>query len=139
MARKTPSKSRKKAQTKAKPPKPVKELETGQDAEVSQSHALEGEFLKRRRGRRFNLKHEHGTAREHIRTYRDFTSGLISMSEAEVRSRMLRRHSEILSSITQREQLAQIQFKYDEILKLLRGGAVISRVSVPQLTAGVPA
>jgi len=88
MARKTPSKSRKKAQTKAKPPKPVKELETGQDAEVSQSHALEGEFLKRRRGRRFNLKHEHGTAREHIRTYRDFTSGLISMSEAEVRSRI---------------------------------------------------
>jgi hypothetical protein len=108
MAQQNRASVREKAQSKAESAKSVNELEIGHETGDSQSHAIEGVLIKRPRRRRLNLKTDHGTANEHIKTYRDFASGLISMSEAEVRSRMLRRHSEILGSITQRELMAAV-------------------------------
>ena len=56
-----------------------------------------------------DLRTLHGTLRESARVYRQLAQGEISMAEAEVRSRVLRRHGEILSALEQQAQLSAIQ------------------------------
>lgn len=68
-----------------------------------------GEYLKRARRRRLDLKTLHGTARESSRVYRELAEGKINLLEAETRSRILRRHSEILTALEQRDQVVEIQ------------------------------
>ncbi len=70
------------------------------------------------RRRRLDLKTLHGTLRESARVYRELAEGRITLGEADVRSRVLRRHSEILSSVEQREQLEDIR----QQLARLQGG-----------------
>ena len=53
--------------------------------------------------------------RESARVYRELAEGRISLAVAEVRSRVLTRHSQILSSVEQREQLAALQAAVDKI------------------------
>lgn len=83
----------------------------GQDSPAAPAHALEGEYVKRRRRRRLDLRSLHGTLRESARVYRELAEARISMAEAEVRSRVLKRHGEILSAYEQGEQIREIQAK----------------------------
>ncbi len=72
------------------------------------------------RRRRVDLSTLRGTLRESGRVYRDFVNGVITMEAAEVRSRVLGRHKEILSSMEQQRQLAELLNQ----LKALHGGAI---------------
>ena len=72
------------------------------------------------RKRRLDLSTLRGTLRESGRVYRDFINGTITMEAAEVRSRVLGRHKEILSSMEQQRQLAELLAQ----LKALQGGAI---------------
>lgn len=101
---------------KEKTAKRVNSLESGADQESPISHKTESVFLKRSRRRRLDLRTLDGTLRESGRIYRDLAEGRISQVDAEVRSRVLGRHREILNAMTQaaqlkalQEQLAQIQ------------------------------
>jgi hypothetical protein len=72
--------------------------------------AREGQLLeKRRRHRRLDLASMHGVLRESARCYRDFIEGRTSAAITEIRSRTLRRHSEILAAVEQSTQLAELQ------------------------------
>jgi hypothetical protein len=84
-------------------------MRSGQDAKAPPTSAHGGEYIKRAQRRRLDLKTLHGTLRESARVYRELAQGEISMVEAETRSRVLRRHSEILSALEQRDQVAEIQ------------------------------
>jgi hypothetical protein len=59
-----------------------------------------------------------GTLREHARIYRAFNDNKIGPAELEIRSRHLRRHTDILGTIEQAQQLDAIQ----EQLKRINGG-----------------
>ena len=88
----------------AEAPQTINGVASGQDS----APALAGEYVARRR-RRLDLRTLHGTLRESARVYRELAEGRISLSESEVRSRVLTRHSQILSSLETREQIAQLQ------------------------------
>jgi hypothetical protein len=115
--------------------KPIKDVESGKDGktlrtpEHDQNSPVIGEalprqrkqvFLKgedRKRRRRLDLKTLHGTARESARVYRELAEGRITLEHAEVRSRVLGRHRDILAALKQSEQLEAIQAQ----LRALRG------------------
>jgi hypothetical protein len=84
-------------------------MESVQDSADPATRALEGQLLKRRRRRRLDLKTLHGTLRESAKVYRELVQGEISMAEAEVRSRVLRRHGEILGQLEVKEYLEQLE------------------------------
>jgi|GEM_PF-7103509 len=86
-------------------------LESGQD---SSGHA-EGQFVHRMRRRRLDLSTLHGTLRESARVYRELAEGDISMVEADVRSRVLRRHSDILTAVEQGQQIRNLQEQLERI------------------------
>jgi hypothetical protein len=129
------AKNRKTATENAEAVKPVSELENGTEPEALVTHTHDqkspvmGEvlprqrkqvFLKgedRKRRRRLDLKTLHGTSRESARVYRELAEGRITLEHAEVRSRVLGRHRDILAALKQSEQLAAIQ----EQLRALRG------------------
>jgi hypothetical protein len=87
----------------------INEVGVGQEGELALPKAQEGEFLKRARRRRLDLRSLAGTLRESARIYRELAEGRINASQAEVRSRVLRRHHEILAALEQQRQLAGIQ------------------------------
>ena len=93
----------------AQPAHPINGSESGQDTSGSRTAPLEGEYVKRRRRRRLDLRTLHGTLRESARTYREYAEGRISAGEIEVRSRALKRHGELLSAFEQGEQIRQLQ------------------------------
>jgi hypothetical protein len=99
----------------AQPAKPINGMKSGQDSPEAAAVPLEGEYVQRQRRRRLDLRTLHGTLRESARVYRELAEGRISLSESEVRSRVLTRHSQILSSLEQREQLAQLQAAIERI------------------------
>jgi hypothetical protein len=55
------------------------------------------------------LKTLHGTLRESARVYRELAEGRIDLVTAETRSRVLSRHSQILTALEQRDQIEQLQ------------------------------
>jgi hypothetical protein len=102
----------------------VNEMRDGKNSQGIDPHAREGEFLKRVRLRRVDLRTLHGTLRESARIYRELASGRISMAAAEIRSRVLRRHSEILNAIEQQDYLAELQRQVVELQRLEGHGAL---------------
>ena len=92
-----------------------KDMEGGTQAQTAQPSTREGELLKRKRRRRLDLKTLHGTLRESARVYREFAEGRITAGEAEVRSRVLRRHGEILGAVEQQRMIEDLQQKLDAI------------------------
>ncbi len=84
-------------------------LKSNGDSNGAPTSTHGGEYIKRARRRRLDLKTLHGTLRESARVYRELAEGRITMLEAETRSRVLRRHSEILTALEQRDQVAEIQ------------------------------
>lgn len=93
----------------------VNGLENGSDTLGSQTRAPEAVFLKRRRRRRLDLRTLAGTLRESARVYRDIAEGKITLGEGEVRSRVLGRHKDILSSIEQVQQLKDLNQKLEAL------------------------
>lgn len=91
--------------------------------------AQEGEYVARARRRRLDLRSLAGTAREHGRVYRMLAEGSITELQAETRSRVLRRHSDILTTIEQKQQVADIQAAL----------ADLQSQHTPQLTHAEPA
>jgi hypothetical protein len=89
--------------------KRINEVEIGEEVDLAAPHKPESVFLKRGRRRRLDLRTLAGTARESAKIYRQFAQKEITAGEAEIRSRMLRRHSEILTSLEQQAQLAAIR------------------------------
>jgi hypothetical protein len=71
-----------------------------------QPSPLVGQLIQRQRRRRMDLRTLHGVARESAKLYRLLAQGQMLPAQAEVRSRVLRRHSEILSTL-QVESLAK--------------------------------
>lgn len=65
-------------------------------------------YLKRARRRRLDLKTLHGTLRESARVYRELAEKRITLAEAEVRSRVLKRHGEILAAVEERQQRQEL-------------------------------
>jgi hypothetical protein len=116
--------------TKTKPAKPVKGLESGQESDAPAARKIEGQFLERRRRRRLDLKTVHGTLRESARIYRAVAQGELSLSAADVMSRVLGRHGELLNALEQRNQLEAIQ----QQLAALNG----EQPSLPRLASDVP-
>jgi hypothetical protein len=80
-----------------------------QDAKGAVAPTHGQEYLKRARRRRLDLKTLHGTLRESARVYRELAEAKITLLEAETRSRVLRRHSEILTALEQRDQIEALQ------------------------------
>jgi hypothetical protein len=120
-----------KTSTKAKP---INGVGSGEDGETIVTRTRQTYFPKgedRKRRRRLDLKTLHGTMRESARVYRELAEGRISLEHAEVRSRVLGRHREILSSLEQTRQLAAIQ----EQLQALR--AEPGFVVAPQIAGTV--
>jgi hypothetical protein len=76
---------------------------------AAEGAAPNGEWLPRARRRRLDLRSLDGTLRESARIYREAAEGRISLASAEVRSRILRRHGELLAAREQQQQLADIQ------------------------------
>jgi hypothetical protein len=100
--------------------KPIKDVENGTDRETAIPRKREQVFLKgadRKRRRRLDLRTLNGTLRESARVYRELAEGKISLEHAEVRSRVLGRHRDILAALKQSEQLEAIQ----QQLAALRG------------------
>jgi hypothetical protein len=93
----------------------VNELEIGEEVENPSLRTQTGVFLKKPRRRRLDLLSLPGTLRESARIYREFANGLMSAGELEIRSRHLRRHSEIVSASKQAEQLAAIQQQLEQL------------------------
>ena len=87
----------------------INDMESAQTARSAPPAPREGEFMKRKRRRRLDLKTQHGTARESARVYRELAEGRITPATAEVRSRVLRRHGEILSSLEQQAAIEALQ------------------------------
>jgi len=115
---------------KEKAAKPVKGLESGQESDAPTTRKLEGQFLERRRRRRLDLKTVHGTLRESARLYRAMAQGELSLAAADVMSRVLGRHGELLSALEQQTQLAEIQ----QQLAALNG----EQPSIPRLASDIP-
>ena len=113
--------------------KPINGMNTGKDSEIDAPQTREGVFVKRRRRRRLDLKSLNGTLRESARVYRELAEGRISMAEAEVRSRVLRRHSEIMGTIEQRDLLAKLNDQLNELRAQSVNGAAIPQL--PNLTS----
>jgi hypothetical protein len=113
--------------TKRRTAKPNKGLENRREANGPTTGAIEGEFLKRRRRRRLDLKSSDGALRESGRVYREFVEGRITAGEAEIRSRILRRHAEHLTSVEQRTLLIDLNRKLEE----LRGASALHQLSAP--------
>jgi hypothetical protein len=99
----------------SKPAFPVNDLENANEAENPSPRTQQSVFPKRKRRRRLDLRSLDGTARESASVYREFTSGKITAGELEVRSRHLRRHSEIVGTAKQAEQLAAIQSQLEAL------------------------
>ncbi len=97
------------------PAKPINDVEIGEEAETVITRKPESVFLKRRKRRRLDLRTLAGTARESAKIYRQFAEGEMSAGELEARSRHLRRHSEILTTIEQKAQLTAIQEQLEAI------------------------
>ena len=89
--------------------RPINGVNSMEDSPGARASPAEGEYLRRRRRRKLDLRTLHGTLRESARVYREIAEGRISLAEGEVRSRTLRRHSEILATLEQRDQIAAIQ------------------------------
>jgi hypothetical protein len=83
---------------------------------------LQGELLKRRYKRRVDLRSLEGCLRESARVYRDLCDGLIGLETAEVKSRIIGRHRDILGDKDRKKQLADLV----EQLRELRGGAALT-------------
>jgi hypothetical protein len=92
-----------------------KAMPDGEGGKNAPTSTQTGEFLKRGRRRRLDLKTLHGTMRESARVYRELAEGRIDLVEAETRSRVLRRHSEILTALEQRDQVTEIQRQLDAL------------------------
>jgi hypothetical protein len=113
----------------------VKGVECGHELGNDAPHTRESVFIKRRRRRRLDLKTLNGTLRESARVYRELAEGRISMAEAEVRSRVLRRHGEIMSDIEQRELLVSLNDQLAQLRAMRGEGAVITPVpALPRST-----
>ncbi|MEP7312536.1 MAG: hypothetical protein ABI859_08130 [Pseudomonadota bacterium] len=97
------------------PAKQISGVAGGTEGEARPRQTSEGILLKRRRRRRLDLKTLHGTLRESARVYREVAEGRISMAEGEVRSRMLRRHGEILAEVSLEQHRDRL---YDQLLTL---------------------
>ena len=82
-------------------------LDPAQDS--SKAVTVEGVLLQRQRGRRIDLRSSAGVLRESARIYKEMRSGRLSLAAADIASRVLRRHSEMLSAEEQRRQLAELQ------------------------------
>ncbi len=78
-------------------------------------------LLKRRNKRRVDLRSLPGVLRESARNYKDLIEGTISLETAEVRSRAIARHHEILNTVRQEVYVADLTAE----LKNLRGGLVV--------------
>jgi hypothetical protein len=83
----------------------IKRLQSVHD----QQETLTGQLLTRRRRRRLDLRTLHGVARESAKIYRALSQGEILPAQAEVRSRVLRRHSEILGVLEMEKLGAQLK------------------------------
>lgn len=99
----------------------INELDSGKSSENVPPRTLEGEILKRRRRRRLDLVSLPGALRESGRIYRDLVEGRISMAQAEVRSRVLRRHTEALGAYQQQQVLESLNEKIAGLEALQRG------------------
>lgn len=64
--------------------------------------------------------------RESARIYREFCEGRLSAGELEVRSRHLRRHSEVVTSIEQHALLTDMQQRFVTVEALLKGRQVVA-------------
>jgi hypothetical protein len=137
MAPKTQSKAHKSARTNKRTSKAIKNMEIGNETEAAAPRTLEGEFLKRRRRRRLKLDSLAGTARESARVYRELAEQRISAGEAEVRSRVLRRHHEILGTLAQEQYLQTLHAKLDSIIAQ-GGGALIARDMPAAISGPMP-
>jgi hypothetical protein len=71
---------------------------------------LVGQLIQRVKRRRADLKTLNGVARESAKIYRALAQGTLQPAAAEVRSRVLRRHGELLATI----KLEQMQRDFDE-------------------------
>jgi hypothetical protein len=103
------------SRSKVKTARRIKDVNLGQESETQLSHVSESVFVKRSRLRKIDLASVMGTARESARVYKDLIRGEISMVEADVRSRILKRHAEVLTEIEKAEQLKQMQEQLDRI------------------------
>jgi hypothetical protein len=74
-------------------------------------------LLKRRNKRRVDLRSLPGVLRESARNYKDLIEGVISLEVAEVRSRAIARHHEILNAVRQEAYVANLAAE----VKALRG------------------
>jgi len=81
---------------------------------LGSSHDLQsplvGQLIQRVKRRRADLKTLNGVARESAKIYRALAQGTLPPAAAEVRSRVLRRHGELLATI----RLEQLQRDFDE-------------------------
>lgn len=89
----------------------------------------------RKKRRRLDLRTVDGTVRESIRVYRELAQGEISLGEAEVRGRQLRRHLDLLVASEQAAQLSRIE----ESLRQLQGGRIQPALPAPSQPAELPA
>ena len=80
----------------------INELQSSHDS----ADTLSGELIERVRRRRCDLRTLGGVARESAKIYRLLAAGELPLAQVEVRSRVLKRHSEILSTL-QVEQIAR--------------------------------
>jgi hypothetical protein len=116
--------------------KPIKDVKNGTDRETVIPRKRDQVFLKgadRKRRRRLDLRTLNGTLRESARVYRELAEGKISLEHAEVRSRVLGRHRDILAALKQSEQLEAIQQQLAELRT--SPGMPIRSADVPQLAA----
>ena len=82
----------------------------------SDSHeALAGQLLQRKRRRRLDLRSVNGTLREHARVYRELAEKRIGVLEAETRSRVLRRHSEVLHAVEQAQRMESLAAQLEQL------------------------
>ena len=86
----------------------INRLESSQKAPAP----LSGQLIERAKRRRVDLRTLHGVARESAKIYKGLSTGQLQPAQAEIRSRVLRRHSEILSTLQVEElgrRLEQLQ------------------------------
>ena len=100
--------------------RPNNEMDIAQEShdppkETKKLSSLEGKVLERRRRRFLDVRTLAGVARAHATLFREMMTGRLSLAHFEIASRGLKRHSEILSTLEQQEQLADIQAKLTEL------------------------
>jgi hypothetical protein len=89
-------------------PTSINELEASQVSRAT----LQGQLLQRRRRRRLDLHSVAGLLRESAKVYRLLADEEITMAAAEVRSRVLKRHGEMLIGqevVALQQQLRQVE------------------------------